>query len=427
VYEFILQNKAATLLAAIAVAWLAATLVGNPRVTLRSMGFNYGPAFACAFFLVSVFYDGQLSGFDLAAGFLFEFLVLLAYSKLFCDALKSVRGVDNRAVELWLRSSLALQLLVSLPLVMSEGFGIFSEGSRIAYLESSGAAKYLTYAGVLLAPVQAGLLAQRLSGGHSPGATGYAVIASTFALSTLSGSKGGIFLWLASTLALTDYRRLRIRWMPILAGLIAVAVALVVTANIISETLGISEIEFAELAISRFFLNNDARALAFDFGGASRQPSELVSASFRSLSTLFGHGSIDPPLGLLLYERYFGVSTGNGPNASLIALIAYYSMRGYAMFPALIACLGLAAAYGGVVAFRHIVHGPLRKMAVTVIGLTLVQQLSQDFLAFPLLVPLACAAGFLFIVTDRKYAGANPRRLNTPTQLAIPQHRHPGS
>jgi hypothetical protein len=265
--------------------------------------------------------------------------------------------VDNRAVELWLRSSLALQLLVSLPLVMSEGFGIFSEGSRIAYLESSGAAKYLTYAGVLLAPVQAGLLAQRLSGGHSPGATGYAVIASTFALSTLSGSKGGIFLWLASTLALTDYRRLRIRWMPILAGLIAVAVALVVTANIISETLGISEIEFAELAISRFFLNNDARALAFDFGGASRQPSELVSASFRSLSTLFGHGSIDPPLGLLLYERYFGVSTGNGPNASLIALIAYYSMRGYAMFPALIACLGLAAAYGGVVAFRHIVDG----------------------------------------------------------------------
>jgi hypothetical protein len=426
VYEFILQNKAATLLIAIALAWLAAAMAGNARIALRTIAFNYGPSFACAFFVIGVFYDGQVSGFDLTAGLLFEFSVLVAFTKLFCDALKVGRYADDGEVSRWLKWSLALQLLVALPIATSEGFGIFSEGSRIAYLDAGGTAKYLTYAGVLISAVQAGLIAQRLSAVRPLGPTGYAVIVSTFAVSTLSGSKGAFFLWLASTLALVDYSHLRIRWMPILAGLMVVAGALAVTVNIGAETLGISSIEFAELAMSRFFLNNDARALAFDFG-ATGQSSDLIAASFRLLSTRLGYQPIDPPLGLVLYERYFGVSTGNGPNASLIALITYYSMRGYALFPALVACVGLAAVYRGVVGFRRVVHGPLRKMAVTLIGLALVQQLSQDFLAFPLLILLACAAGFLFFITDRKHTGASSRSHRSSTQLATPQHHHPRS
>lgn len=426
-YEYLLQTRIATLLVAVAVAWLAGALAGNPRVALRSIVFSYWPAFACAFFVIGAFYEGQVSAFDLAAGFLFEFSVLLAFTKLFHDALKADRGVDERAVELWLRWSFALQLLIALPLLTSEGFGIFSEGSRIAYLDAGHAAKYLTYAGGLLSSVQAGLIAKRLSGRRSPGPTGYAVIFGTFAVSTLSGSKGSFFLWLASTLALVNYLHLRLRWLPIVTWLIMLSITLVITAKIISEMLGITEIEFTQLAVSRFFLNNDARALAFDLRSSSGGLSDLLAASFRSLSTLLGHESIDPPLGLLLFEKEFGVSTGNGANASLIALITYYSMRGYAMFPTIIACLGLAVLYGGVVGFRRIVVGPLRKMAVTLIGLTLVQQLSQDFFAFQLLVPLACAAGFFFIVTNRKYAGASPRSLRPSARFAIPQHRHPGS
>ena len=427
VYEYILAHKLATLAVAIALAWLASAAAGRPRAALRSMAFNYGPSFACAFFVVGVFYGGQVSSFDLAAGFLFELSVLLAYCRLFCDALQLAASADSRSVDRWLRSSFVLQLLLALPLLTSEGFGIFSEGSRIAYLDTGGAAKYFTYAAVLLAPVQAGLLAQRLSGGRSPGLIGYCIVVATFAISTLAGSKGGFFLWAAAVLALVDYRQVRIRWIPVMAGIAAASGALVVTANVVSDTLGITPLEFAELALSRFFLNNDARALAFDFGGGSGQFSELLSASFRSVANLFGLGSIDPPLGLVLYERYFGVATGDGPNASLIALVTYYSMRGYAIVPAFVACLGLAAVYAGVVALRGLVHGPVRKMAITVMGLTLVQQWSQDFLAFPLLFPLACAAGMLFIATDRRYAGARLRTTPLPTRLAAPEHRHSGA
>ena len=427
-YAYMLETKVATLLAAAVLAWLASALTGNPRVALRSIAFNYGPAFASAFFVIGFFYDGQFSGFDMVAGLLFEFLALLAYTKLLCDALRSRRRVDDRDLELWLRWSLALLLLAALPIVTSEGFGIFSEGSRIAYLEDSGMAKYLTYAGVLISTVQAGLLAHRLSAGRSLGLTGYLVIASTFGVSTISGSKGAFFLWLASVLALIDYRELRVRWLPILGALIVLGAALAVTGNLVADALGISGLEFAELAVSRFFLNNDARALAFDFGGKSGgQLSVLLAESFRSLSMRFGNGPSDPPLGFLLYEQYFGVSTGNGPNASLIALITYYSSRGYALFPALVACLGVAAVYAAVIGFRRLVVGPLRKMAVSLIGLTLVQQLSQDFLAFPVLVPLACVAGLVFILTDRKHARAGPRRLRSSSPPTAPQHRHSGS
>lgn len=408
-YEYMFEVKIATLLVAVAGTWLAGILVGNPRVALRSIAFNFGPSFAFAFFVVGFFYDGRVSAFDLAAGLLFEFFVLVGFTKLFCDLLKLGGDVDDRAVEHWLRLSLLFQLLVALPVVTIEGFGIFSDGSRIAFLENNGAAKYLVYAGILIFAVQAGLVAQRLSTGRALGATGYAVVVSVFAISTLSGSKGLIFLWLASTLSLIDYRHLRIRLVPVIAGLITVAAAFVVTANIMSEMLGISGIEFAELAVGRVFLNNDARALAFDYGGTTQQFSELFSASFRFLSMRLGHEPTDPPLGILMHERLFSSSTGTGANASLIALITYYSMQGFALIPTLIACLGLALVYASVVGFRCMVFGPIRKRAVTIIGLILVQMFSQDFLAFQLLVPLACVAGLLFLVTERKYARANLR------------------
>jgi hypothetical protein len=225
-FEYIFETKSATLLAAAGVAWLAFVLVGNSRAWWRSILFNYGPAFACAFYVVGTFYGGEVSRFDLLAGFLFEFSVLLASAKLFCDALKRVAGGHDDGNEHWLRWSLLFQLIAAAPLVTIEGAGIFSDGSRIAYFHDSSVARYLAYAGVLMAYIQAGLLAQRLSSGRSPGPTGYAIVVAAFVTSTLSGSKGGFFLWLGATLALIDYRHIRIRWMPVLAALLAVAAAL---------------------------------------------------------------------------------------------------------------------------------------------------------------------------------------------------------
>ena len=418
-YEYLFDTKLATLLVAMVLAWLAVALVGRRRMVMRSILFSYGPSFACAFFVVGFFFDGPVSGFDLAAGLLLEFSVLLAFTKLFCDvAAMASRGADDRDIEKWLWSTLVLQLVLALPVVTSEGFGIFSDGSRIAYLDNSGANKYFTYAAVLISAVQAGLIALRLSAGRSAGAIFYIVVVVTFAASLLSGSKGAFFLWLASTLALVDYRRVRIHWLPLLASLTAAVAALVFSVSTLSDVLGISSLDFAELAVARFFLNNDARALALDFGGAAMPVSELLSASFRGVANLLGHPPSDMPLGLLLNVWQTGFDTGTGPNASLIALITYYSTRGYALLPALVACIGVASLYAAVVGFRRMVHGTPARMAASLIGIVLVQLLSQDFLAFPLGIALACAAGLILLIIDRKDVRARIRRLARPTRLA---------
>ena len=419
-YDYIFQTKTATLLAAAAVAWLAFVLVGHPRAWLRSILFNYGPAFACGFFVVGSFYSGEVSGFDLLAGFLFEFSVLIASAKLFCDALKRVASGHDGAAEHWLRWSLVLQLIAAAPLVAIQGAGIFSDGSRISYFSDSSVARYLTYAGVLTAYVQAGLLAQRLSAGRSPGRTGYAIVVAALVTSILSGSKGGVFLWLVATLALVDYRHIRIRWVPVTVALMAATAAFWVTASVISKSLGISESEFVDLVVARFYLNNDARALAIDLGGQAAPFSDFAAASFRALANLLGHPSNDPPLGLLLNGRQTGFDTGNGPNSSLIALITYYSIRGYALVPALVSSVGVAGVYAAVTGFRRFVRSKKSKMAVSLIGIVLVQLLSQDFLAFPLGIASACAAGLLFLLIDRKHARANIRRSTPPARLAAP-------
>ncbi len=408
-YEYILETKLVTLLVAVAVVCVTGILVGNLRDALRSIAYSFGPSFACAFFAVGFFYGGEISTFDLTAGFLFEFSVLLAFTKLFCGLRKHTGGADSLYVEKWLRISLVLLLLVSFPIAMSEGFGLFSEGSRIAFLENSGIAKFLVYAGFLILAIQGGLVAQRLSAGQSLGATGYAVAISVFSISTISGSKGFFFLWLASILSMIDYRHVRIRFMPVIGGLIAVTVAFAISVNISSESLGLSGIEFAELVAARFFLNNDARALAFDYGGSTQQFSELLVESFRFLSVRLGYEPTDPPIGFLLHERLFGVSTGTGANASLMALITYYSIRGFALIPVFVACLGLALVYASIVGVRRMLFCPLRQRAVLIIGLTLVQSYSQDFLAFPLLVSLACVVVVLFLIAERKHACGSHR------------------
>lgn len=409
-YEYIFQTKIATLLTAVLVASMGSALTGNFRLTLRSIAYNFGPSFACAFYLVGIFFEGEVSYFDLIAGFLFEFSVLVTFIKLFSDVSKITRTVDNRSLEQWLKISLVIQLILAIPVVTSEGYGIFSDDSRIAYLDNSSIFKYYTYAGFFISAIQAGLLAMKLSAGRMPGIVFYTIIISNLVLSTISGSKGGIFLWIVSILTLVNYRYLRVRWTLIVLLIIIFSIALTLTGMIISDTLGITGLEFIDLTMSRFFLNNDARAITLELRGTTGQISDLIYSSFRGISAKLGFTPADPPLGILLFDRYFGIYNGTGSNASLIALITYYSMRGYALFPALVACLALGTLYGTIVGARRILHGSLRKMAVTLIGMMLVQQLSQDFLTFQLLVPLACIAWFILYITDGKYPNASSQR-----------------
>lgn len=408
-YEMILNFKLLSLVIALVLSWLAGVLVGQPIFSLRPIIYNYGPPFASSFFILAIFYEGSVNTLDLASGFIFEFLILLVFTKLFYDLAKYRCNIDCLIINNWLRLSLVFQILIAFPLITSEGYGIFSEGSRNDYLFDNRAMKYFVYIGLLNSTVQAFLVAQWFSILNKNLQLGYVVIVITFVLSTLSGSKGGFFLWIASVFVLVDFSRKRIMWAPVITGIMLIALALISTSVIISEMLNITPIEFIELSAARFFLNNDARALAFDMRNGAPQIFDLLASTFRGVFMFFGYVPEDPPLGILLHDRLFGFSSGSGANASLIALITYYSIEGYALFATLIACFVLILVYLCIVSVRERVNYPMHKSIVTVIGLLLVQIFSQDFLAFPLLLPFACLAGFILIIADRKYVYANPK------------------
>ena len=395
--DFLLHTKAITLFFAVASSCLASVLIIDRSIWWRSILFGYGPSFACGFYLMFIFCDCDYSSVDKVAGFVFEFSILVMCTLLLSDAIKRIRIGYEPAVETWLLWTIALQLLAAFPLISTQGVGLFSDGSRIAYFHESSSARFLAYLGVLVGYVQAGLLALRLSAGRPFGLIHYSVILLMFLVSTISGSKGSVFLVLASILALVDYRRFRVRISTIFLIFTVLAVGLWITAVSVSQHLGIDPSSFFDLTISRFFLNNDARALSFQYGGHDTSLLDLSSATFRSIFNFLGYRSSDPPLGLVLNYLETGVSNGNGPNSSLMALFTYYSPRNYVFLPVLTSLFPLYGFYFSIIKFRNRLKSNLCKMSSSLIGIILIQLISQDILAFPLGLSSALAAASLFL------------------------------
>jgi hypothetical protein len=408
-YDFLFDGKILTAMLALALTPAACALTGTLRYWWRTLLFNFTPAIACAFFVSALWSPAVPHRADLLAGFLFEFTVLCLHCGLVAALFSGVHRMALPAVGRGLRLTLMLQLLVAWPLLASEGFGVFSEGSRIDYLFEGSAAKYLTYLGVLLATVQAGLVARAISIRGRFGLTGLLVAALNLALSLTSGSKGGFFLWLLSVLALIDYRQARISRSRIAAFALFLAAALTVTTEVVSTFIGITWQEFSELAFDRFFLTNDARALAFDLRSSASAGAGLFVESFRSLAALFGVGPVHPPIGVLLYDLQFATAGNVGANGSLAALIMFYSLAGYALVPSIGACVLALLLVAAVYVVRATMRRPETSYAVLALGASCLTQLSQDFLAFQVVLPLTALAVVVFWFYERTHVSAGLR------------------
>jgi hypothetical protein len=422
VYEFILYNRLITAAAALAIALIASAFAGCTRLWWRGVVYSYMPALAVAYFLLAPTATQAPPILDIFFGGLFEFVVLCLFFLFFRKLYRTSAQISDRDSARLLRVSLVLQAALAWPVITAEGFGIFSEGSRIGYLSGSASAKYFTYLALLVAAMQAPLIAQRISAKGRPGLAGATAIGLAFALSLLAGSKGGALLWLLSILALVDYRRTQMSSFKIVLAAGGIG-ALVVTSSIaVADLLGITLGEFFDLALSRFFLNNDARALAFDQRHmTTAADGSLLVESFRSLANLFGLPPRNPPLGILLYEELSGLETGNGANSSLMALIIYYSAPGYAALPAVVALWGVAVLAMFFEALQRTLRSNGARAAILAFALTSLQQLSQDFLAFQVLMPLVVAATLALWLYDHKYfRHAHRPELRLPTSA----HKH---
>lgn len=402
-YEFILYNKLITTMVVIVLAIALSFLAGRGGAWWRVILYNFTPIMALAFFLLAPLSGASIHGLDVASGLIFELVVLALIVRLFITLLRTVQSVPWSDARKMLQYLVVAQILLVAPIIASSGFGIFSQGGRLDYLYEGPLAKYLTYGGLLISLVQAPLLANQVSHRGGPGATGWMVIAVNFGLTIVAGSKGASFLWLLSAVALIDFERANIKKATIFFAVCSGVAALGATAHIVSSFLGISLQDFAELVASRFFLANDARALAFDMRNLHTGDASLLSESFRSLGAVLGAPAHYPPLGLQLYEELLGSATGNGANSSLMALIIYFSRAGQAMLPAICATWLAILCYVGLTSVVRTLKQTVGKSMVLTLSIFLIHQLSQDFLAFQIVVPLVALMILGIFTYDRRH------------------------
>lgn len=401
-YDLIFTERLPTLLAAALLSFIASMLAGARQLWLKGFLFNLAPAMGAAFYVVSFLPKVHPNSLDLASALLFEFTFLIIFYKAIAALFSEISSVDERDAVKVLKWTVLIHVITFLPNVGAVGFGIFSEGSRIDYLYSNRFAVYLTYAGVICSLIEAAFLARLLTIRGRIGIISIGVFLLNFSLSVLAGSKGGVFLWLITVISMIDYRFFRINFIGILFLSIIVLLSLYISALVVSVFLNQDLMEFFEIVISRFFLFNDARALALDLRPISYVDSTLFSESFRSLTRLFGSEPQNEPLGILLYKEAFFIDNGSGANTSLMALVIYYTAPGYSILPVFIATGGLFFVFYVSKLSLGFFQDSRSRLIVTVVWTVAILSYSQDFLAFQALfimtVPLML---FLFIIRPK--------------------------
>jgi hypothetical protein len=396
-YEFIFDSMVTTAVSSLVLSLLACVLTSKTGFWWRALAVNFGPAIAAGFVVAILLSDQRFSAVDLLAALVFLFMILSFFSRLVYLSYHTLHLIELRDVTRMLFVGALLYIITFLPTAFSDGFGIFSAGTRIDYLYESRASKYLTYGGLMLIVLLGGLLARRITLNRKPHLLDYSVILVVSAASILAGSKGGFVLWLGSMLAMIDYRKARVRPMTIIVALIGFLILFATLSTVVSGFLNISIPQFFELAFSRFFVSNDALALSLDLRTLEVQPGlSLFSEAFRSISLLLGYPPQNLPLGVELYDRYFGPSGGAGANASLVAMVMLYTEPDYAVLPLLILSLAMVPLiFMAKMVWAHMPSAFTRYTMQTMAMLNFIL-FSQDFLAVQLVFLMTVVLALIF-------------------------------
>ncbi|WP_139245514.1 hypothetical protein [Aeromonas allosaccharophila] len=418
-YDFLLQNKLLTLLISVVHIYILCIITRvwyKHRVSevFSFLLFNFSVIFPSGFFFLFILINPRnVDVFDLISCYLFESLILLLY---YCSFLRlrhylRVVVINDRILVF----CLLLLLVLNFPLLWSDGFGLFSSGSRISYLNESPLYKYITYITYLMGCFLAALISASISTKRKISPIVICICAFIFVLTVLSGSKGAFFIWLFQLISLVDYSRVKFRIsMLVFFGVFCFSL-LSISVVVISDFIGITYEQFADLAFSRFFLVNDARALAFDLRGLlSNVEYSFVSESLRSLSSLFGTYPKLHPLGVHLYENMFGDAADIGANSSFIALAVYFSSPGATISNVLLIGWVPIIIYYFSQVMQTIMQSPTIKIYIYSSLPPLLWIFSQDFLAFQLLIPsvlflfgLVCVYDFFHIFNKHSSLSVN--------------------
>jgi hypothetical protein len=388
-YELLFRNTFEIfLILFLSVVWLAVFRKDFILVFI----FDYGPNLAIAtlmfFCLFSAFNDfGELH--DTLLSVVFEVVFFGFYSYYFFS-LRKIPLVGSYGSILTVIA--ILQLFILMASLNAEGFGIFSQTSRVSYLSEAWYLKYLTYINVILWPYLAKVVAELI---NSRSRFGFPVLLNIIILvvsSILSGSKAGFLFWFLMLFCFLDSKSIyRLARMPFVWLVISSIVALVYyVISSLSKVLDISFQESLDLVFSRLLLNNDARAIVLSVVSSDAGWFDFLTNSFRGYALKVGIPPSDVPMGNLLYSSYFGSGFDtNGANASFVSLVIYYLdvYEGWlVLWVVFVINLGLVLAFRALNRLKGLWGS--ERVLIACFGLVLVRLFSQDFLAFQLLLNL---------------------------------------
>jgi hypothetical protein len=394
-YEILLGNQLPVLLIALLLATFAGWHLGDWSAGIRLFIFDYTLPFAAAFYgyLTLAVPVGTLE--VNVASLLFEVALLVSMVKYFMMIRLSILRLDTVVLDQWIRRLVLLQTALVFPLLFLEGFGLFSLGDRNEYLGNYWFAKYLIYAGFLIAAMQIPLVAAKANRhGHFGFATILTIVVNII-ISMITGSKGAIFLWLLSILSMIRFD-LKVQCRRLLLALIASVVMIFLVFELISNFLELDYAQLVDLLTSRFFLVNDARALVYEYSSTNQGFGRFLAEAFRAISSVLGIQPDEVPLGVQLYRENFGLDIDVGANASLLALVMYYADQAIHLPLVLLAIVSTRVS---VLICERLVLPPISPVGrcfYFAITLYLLRLVSQDFFAFQTTVILIVVASLVF-------------------------------
>lgn len=329
--NLILEDMKWIYLIAFAISLSITMFFKNKRIIISVLALNWAPIVGLAVMLYLAMFSKSLYSSDLLLlVIMIEAFILIIITLTLRDLLIKIQekitfySSKKILIKFFIINNLILfYLIVTNPTSM----GVFSEGSRIDYMAGGTLPLLLTYLSMviqtaIMMAVGIRIYAQKLS------KLDFFTILFAFIGSLLSGSKGAVFLSIAYMMVIAwglghhFNRKLKII-LPLLATLLVGSYT-----YFLSRFLNTTFVDNVNLAISRFILSADGRALASDYqihdALMRNTHGNLLSEIFKGFAPRLGSIVSDIPLGVAQYAAAFNINSYVGANAGISSTILSY-------------------------------------------------------------------------------------------------------
>ncbi len=301
------------------------------RIVSSVVLINWAPVVGIAVLLYISIYSSTVYSIELLlVVMIIELVLLCIVTYILRDLLVKVkRHMDLYSSNKILIKLLCVNNLIIIYLAVSNpsSMGIFSEGSRIDYLSNGTLPLLLTYLSTVIQTAITISIGVRIYAGKLS-KLDILTMLSGFVGSLLAGSKGAVFLSIGYMMIIAwglGYhfsRRLKMVLTMIALPLIGLYTF------VLTQFLNTTFVQNINMAISRFILSADGRALASDYiirdALKLNVHGNLLSEIFKGFAPRLGFVVSDIPLGVAQYAAAYNITAYVGANAGFSSTILSY-------------------------------------------------------------------------------------------------------